>query len=140
MYKTLIPSVSNAVNRIRIKEGLQPLELSFWEESKHPRGEHGRFSSGNSGSSGNSVGNAVKTVARDALHHFLNTVGAVVSDPLLITIIGGASLYYLGPIIASAATSAVSQYGIAGSVTSGAVKGFIGAGKIAAKVATGGAL
>jgi len=124
MYKTLIPNVSNAVNRIRIKEGLQPLELSFWEESKHPRGEHGRFASGNSGgSSESSIGHAVKTAARDALHHFLNTVGAIIRDPFLMTIIGGASLYYLGPIIASAASSAVSQYSTTGAVVSGAIKG-----------------
>lgn len=38
-------AIANASNQIRKKHGLPELSLGFFEESEHPRGEHGRFAS-----------------------------------------------------------------------------------------------
>lgn len=79
------------------------LELSFFEENKHPRGEHGRFASKPS---------IIESTARSTLHHFLKTLDVAAHDPLLIALVGGVSLYYLAPIITGAIASATINYGV----------------------------
>lgn len=47
-------AIANASNQIRKKHGLPELSLAFFEESEHPRGEHGRFASKGSARGGGS--------------------------------------------------------------------------------------
>lgn len=141
----LIP-VAIAANRLRLKSGLKPLELSFWEEGLHPRGEHGRFAAKGSGGSVESSGGS------NNLHSFFKSLGeealeTVKEHPLLTALLVGGSAYMIAPALFHSAAFAVAKWGIGSTLTttakgaatvgSGVLKGLGVSATVIGKAATG---